>query len=238
MPAIGDIASQIFQGGRDVLLGEQRRPDPGAYQIPGVADIRSGLGGLGAEAAGRMGPGLATAPEEEWRRRQAALANQLAAYASGEVRGPGELAAQRQGQQALAAQLAMAGGARGMGANAARARLAGQGAMMQTDLAGQAAAARQQDIMQARGALAQLAAQGRAADQATAQAQMQGQLAAQAQQDATRLAVYQQLLQAGLTEQQARAQLDRMAFETQRQGMLPALLGAGVQIAAAKAGGG
>lgn len=224
-------------GLRDLLLGEKYEFDPSKFQrIEGSEGIRGQLGTLTGEAAGRMAPTARTGREDEFRALEMGLGRRLAAVAEGRERGPGEMAAERAGQRALRAQLAQGAAARGFGAGAVRSQLAGQGALMRTDLAGEAARAGAADVQQAQQTLAAITGQGRRADQATALANLQAELATTAQRDATILAAQQQLMNLGLSEQQARLAAEQMAMSNQRQGLLPVLLQGGAQIGAAYAG--
>lgn len=232
----GYAASKLggIDGGavKDFLLGEQYEFDPTKYgNIEGSADIRSNLSGL---AGDRAAPTAATGREDQFRALQIGLGQQLAGVAAGREKGPGEMAAERAGQQALRAQMAQGAATRGFGAGAVRSQLAGQGALMRTNLAGQAAQAGAADVQQARNTLAGLAAQGRGADQATSLANLQSQLQTTDQ----RLAATQQLMNLGLSEQQARLAAEQMAMGNQRQGLLLPLLQSGAQIGAAYAGAG
>jgi hypothetical protein len=228
----------FWEGAKNFLFGDRYRFDPSKFQgIEGGGEIREGLKQFEAEAAGRSAPTAATSREDQFRALQMGLGQQLAGIAGGQTPGPGELAVQRAGQQALRAQTAQGAGARGIGAQALRSQLAGQGALMRTNLAGQAGLAGAQDVAAAQQALAGLTSQGRAADQATSLANLQSQLATQSQSDATRLGIMRQLVGMGLSEQQARLAAEQMAFQTQRQGFIPAALGAGGMILGAALGG-
>jgi hypothetical protein len=111
------------------------------------------------------------AQQAQIRQRQMQLADQLRGVASGQQRGAGELAAQRQGSRAIASQQAMA--QMGRGANAA---MAARGAARNVadiggQVAGQAQQAALQDQAAARAQLGGVLGQARGADIGLAQAQ-------------------------------------------------------------------
>lgn len=112
------LGRDVYHAGKDFL-----NPDPSQYrgahagQIEGL--INNGLAGL----QGRTAPQLNTQQSDQVRNAQMQQIGQLQGIASGQQQGAGELAVQRQMQNALAGQQAMAR-MRGMGGagalNAAR----------------------------------------------------------------------------------------------------------------------
>jgi hypothetical protein len=102
--------------------------------------------------------------DDPFRRAQLQQMGQLQGIASGQQQGAGELAVQRQAQQALAAQQAQARMARGGNAALAYRNAAGQSAAIGSSAAGAARQAALQDQMNAQGLLSGLSAQGRGAD--------------------------------------------------------------------------
>ena len=119
--------------------------------------------------------------DDPFRRAQLQQMGQLQGIASGQQQGAGELAAQRQIQNALAAQQAQARLARGGNAAPAYRDAANQSAALGVSGAGMGQQAALQDQQAAHGMLGTVGAQGRAGDYATAnanagyQAQQQGQ---------------------------------------------------------------
>ena len=101
---------------------------------------------------------------DPFRAAQLQQMGQLQGIASGQQRGAGELAVQRQAQQALAAQQAQARMARGGNAALAYRNAAGQSAAIGSSAAGASRQAALQDQMNAQGLLSGLSAQGRGAD--------------------------------------------------------------------------
>jgi hypothetical protein len=101
---------------------------------------------------------------DPFRAAQLQQMGQLQGIASGQQRGAGELAVQRQAQQALAAQQAQARMARGGNAALAYRNAAGQSAAIGSSAVGASRQAALQDQMNAQGLLSGLSAQGRGAD--------------------------------------------------------------------------
>lgn len=128
------------------------------YQSNGL--IQSATGQGIAQNMGQAAPTIAP----DFRNAQLAQMAQLQAIASGQQMGAGELAAQRQGQNAAAQQMAMAHMARG--GNAALAQLGAQRqvAGIGVNTAGQSQQAAMQDQMNAQGTLAGITNAGRAGD--------------------------------------------------------------------------
>lgn len=180
---------------------------------------------------GTAAPQLASGPQNQFRSGQMAQVQQLQGIASGQQQGAGELAAQRQVQNALAAQQGMArmarGGNAGM-ANLSAARGAGAVGLAGAGLGQQAA---MQDQQGAQAMLAQALGQGRGQDISLAgqNAQLTQQQGAQNNQ------MYIQLLSqlTGMDANQLAAKLGLYQTDKQSPGLLGSLLSAGGQIAAA-----
>ncbi len=102
--------------------------------------------------------------DDPFRRAQLAQMGQLQGIASGQQQGAGELAAQRQYQNAMAAQQAQARMARGGNAALAYRNAANQSAALGSTAAGMGQQAALQDQMNAQGLMGQLGASGRGAD--------------------------------------------------------------------------
>lgn len=216
--------AKVFLGG--LAAGPAPRTE---YQHQGQIEglIGSGLEGRTNTAA----PQLATGPQSQFRGGQVQQVQQLQDLASGQRQGAGEIAAQRQVQNALAGQFAGARMARGgnaalanLGAssNAANIGLAGVGMGQQAAL---------QDQMGAQGMLTQALGSGRGQDLSLASqnAQLQQQQSAQNNQ------MYMQLLAqlTGMDANQLAAQLGQYQAEKSSPGLLGSLLSAGGQVAAA-----
>lgn len=218
------------QGAQDLLFGGMNVPRPEVKyqhgdQIQGL--INSGLQGRTNTAA----PQLNAGPQDQFRTAQMQQVQQLQGIASGQQQGAGELAAQRQTQNALAAQQGMArmarGGNAGM-ANLAAARGAGAVGLAGAGLGQQAAL---QDQQAAQGMLAGALGQGRGQDLSLA-----GQNAQLAQQQsAQNNQMYLQLLSqlTGMDANILAAQLGQYQVEKAQPGLLGSLLSAGGQVAAA-----
>lgn len=179
----------------------------------------------------RGAPQLNAGPQDQFRGMQIGQAGQLQNIASGNAKGAGELAAQRQVANAMAQQQAMARMARGGNAllagrqaarNTAGIGLAGAGMAQQAALGDQTAA---------HGLLAQLTGQGRGQD-----LQLAGQNA-QLQQNQTAMndQLYMNMLQqlTGMDAETLRAKMGLYAAQSQQQGLLGPLISAGGQIGAA-----
>lgn len=142
--AIRDVSNTRIQD----LMGRQA-PQADRTQVGNVARV----------SGQRLSP-----EQEEWRKRQLAMANRLQGVASGEQAGAGELAARRMGDRGMAQQIAMGSMARG-GNAAMGARTAARGvADISQATAGQAQQAALQDQSAANQTLGQLMAQGRGQD--------------------------------------------------------------------------
>lgn len=189
-------------GFQDWLLGTTYKP-PAQLGLEGRAGLEQQFG-----QAGGLGFGAAE--------QQQRLAAQLGQIATGQQAGAGELAVQRQGQRAMAAQLAAARGARGPAAMSAGRQASRNIATMGTDIAGQAAITRMQEQERARALQAQILA--------ALQQQQMGALGATA----------------GLRGQDLQAELARqglLAQQAQQPGALGGLLATGGALAGMAIGG-
>jgi hypothetical protein len=164
---------------------------------------------------------------DPFRQAQLQQMQQLQGIASGQQMGAGELAAQRQGQNALAQQQAMARMTRGAGAGQAQLMAARNAGNIGLATAGQSQQAALQDQMNAQGLLTNAMGQGRGQDLQSISQQLQ----LMGMNDQTRLAYLQQLT--GMDATQLQAQLGAMQATTQQQGLLGPLLSAGGQVGAA-----
>lgn len=135
-------------------------------QIQGYIQQGMGPGGIANQQAPQLQMGA-----DPFRQAQLGQLSQLQGIASGQQQGAGELAAQRQIQQAIAAQQAQARMARGGGAGPMAYRnAANQSAALGLSGVGMGQQAAMQDQMQAHGLLNQVGSQGRAGDFSTANA--------------------------------------------------------------------
>lgn len=192
-------------------------------QITGL--INQGLAGL----PNRQAAQLAGGPQDQMRQMQLSQAQQLQGIAGGQQQGAGELAVQRQMQNALAGQQAMARmrGAGGLGyRDSAR-----NSAAIGLNAAGMGQQAAMQDQMNAQGLLQNALAGARGQDIGLANSN------AQLQQNQTQMndQQYMALLQSlqGMDAQKLQAQMALYQQAAQKQGMLGPLLSAGGQIGAA-----
>jgi Chaperone of endosialidase len=165
---------------------------------------------------------------DPFRAAQLQQLGQLQGIASGQQQGAGELAAQRQYQNALAAQQAGARMARGGGAGPqAYLNAANQSAALGSSAAGMGQQAALQDQMNAQGLLGQVGAQGRQGDFSTANANAGYQMGTNQLNSQN----YQQLL--GQLGNMGANQLQAYGQAGQNKGMLGPLLSAGGQIGGA-----
>lgn len=205
--------------------------NPKDYAVPGQHQgqiehlVNTGVAGL----QGRAAPQLAGGPQDQFRNAQVQQMGQLQGIASGQQQGAGELAVQRQMQNALAGQQAMA---RMRGAGGGGMRMAArQGAALGSTAAGLGQQAAMQDQMGAQSMLANVTGQGRGQDIGFANSNAQ---LAQNQMGMNDQA-YQAFLQSlvGMDANQQAAQVAAMQAATQKQGMLGPLLQAGGTVAGA-----
>lgn len=187
-----------------------------------------------AQALGTITPGLATnynpqqfAPGGAIRQSQLGQIGQLQGIASGQRQGAGELAAQRQTQNALAAQQAMARMGRGGNAALASSQAANNGAAIGLAGAGMAQQAGMQDQMAAQGMLTNAMGQARGQDLNA----LDQQLRAMGMQDQTRLAYLAQLTGMDAMQLQAYNQANAQSAP----GHIGPLIAAGGQVGAALA---
>lgn len=217
-------------GARDLLLGGLgRSSNPNDYSVPGP------YAGL---ALGAITPGLGTnrpAPQtgmdSPFRTSQLQQMGQLQGIASGQNKGAGELAVQRQAQLAAGQQQGMARMARGGGAGLAAMNAANNTAGIGLSAAGMGQQAAMQDQMNAQGLLANVTGQGRSADQQVMLANLDAKLRQMGMDDATRLGYLQQLT--GLNAQAIGGQQGAMQTALGQQGLLGPLLSAGAQVGGA-----
>lgn len=192
-----------------------------------------------SQIMGAITPGLATTHTAQtvdpyggqFRNSQIGQLQQLQGIASGQQQGAGELAAQRQTQNAMAGQQAMARMARGGNAGSAYAGAANNTAGIGLAGAGMAQQAAMGDQMNAQGLMAQVAGQGRGQDSQIQLANMDAQLRAAGMTDQARLGYLAQLT--GMNAAQLQAQTQAMTAATQQPGMLGPLLSAGGQLGGA-----
>ncbi len=180
----------------------------------------------------RSAPTMNTAQADQARAQQSQLAQMLFDQSRGLTPGAGELAVQRQANNALAAQASQAQMARGAGAGMAARTAARNSADIGTNAAGQAGIAQMQDQQAAQNQLAGLLGQTRGQDIQTAGANQQAQLAQQQLQ----LGGLAQLL--GVDQAALQQDLARRNLKQGDKGMLPSLLQIGGQIGAAAMTGG
>jgi hypothetical protein len=213
--ANGDwIREQSKQG----MLDAQGRQAPQANRTA-VGNVAQGNAALVSAA------NIATGPQDQYRQRSMALIDRINGVANGTQLGGGEMAAQREGNRAIAQQQAIARSQRGGGAAMAARGAAMNSANIGLNTAGQAAQARVQDQQIANQTMGQLIDSGRQQDVglATSQAgfQQQAGLANQASRnqvglanmDAKNQAVFQQ---AGLDQATS---LTNMQSQLQQTGM-------------------
>jgi hypothetical protein len=160
--------------------GQKADIDPNAGRIDDAEKLRRMLEIREAEARNRAAPQsqqvtvgpvatgraaqLATAPQNQFRQRELALANRLTGVATGQQAGAGELATIRQGQRAVAQQQAMARMGRGSGAAGAARSAARNAGEIGLNVAGQSAQAAMGDQAAANAQLGSVLGQGRGAD--------------------------------------------------------------------------
>jgi Chaperone of endosialidase len=190
---------------------------------------------------GQITPGMATnrqAPQtttdNPFRSAQLNQLGQLQGIASGQQQGAGELAVQRQAQNAQAAQQAqmrMRGG--GAGGGLASLNQANAGAGISSNAMGMGQQAAMGDQMNAQGLAAQIAAQGSGQDQQTKLANLDAQLKQMGMDDAQRLAYLQQLTGMNATSLQTSVGAMQAAQAGNKPGIFPGLLQVGGQLGAA-----
>lgn len=226
----------FWSGLKNVVLGGMgRTPDPNASKL-GDRDKITGLidqglqqyGGRAAPQAGNVqvgnvAQGTASQIDQsrygDWRGQQMALAQQLGQVATGQQQGAGEMAVQRQIQQGLAGQQALARSARGGNAALAMRGAAANSAGIGLAGAGEAQGAALQDQAAARAQLAGVLGQGAGQDIGVAQgnAQLQQQMNL-ANLDAKNQQIFQQ---AGLDQSTS---LANMQAKLQTMGMNDAMI--------------
>lgn len=167
---------------------------------------------------GRQAPTMDTGQANQSREQQQQLAQMLFQQAQGQRAGAGELAVNRQANQALAQQTAAAQMARGSNSALAARNAARNQADIGTNAAGQASIAQLQDQQAAYNQLGGLLGQTRAQDIGTAQ----GNQAAQMQQQQLQIAALAQML--GVDKAQLEQDLEKRKLQTQDKGNLGGLL--------------
>jgi|GEM_PF-3497427 len=195
-------------------------------QVQGI--IKQGLAGVDNRTAPQATQQSAFAP------MQMQQAQQLQSIASGQQKGAGELAAQRQVQNALAAQQAQARMARGGNAALAMRQGAQNAAGIGLAGVGQAQQAAMQDQQGAQSLLTNALGQGRGQDQQMQLANLDAQLKSRGMDDAQRIAFLSQLT--GMNAAQLQAQMQAYSAGTQDKGMFGSLLAAGGQVLGASMG--
>lgn len=213
--AIGGIAG-LFGGGDDPKPQYQDRD-----RILQLINQGYQPGGITQQTAPQLQMG-----DDPFRRAQLAQMQQLQGVASGQQMGAGELAVQRQYQNALAAQQAQARMARGANAALAYRNAANQSAALGSSAAGLGQQSALQDQQAAQGLLGQVGAAGRSADINVANANAGYQQATNQSNANNYMALLQSLGQ--LDQGQFGAQAAAQAYGQQRQ---DALLGAGISAA-------
>lgn len=159
---------------------------------------------------------------------QMTQAQQLQRIASGQQQGAGELAVQRQVQNALAGQQAAARMARGGNAALAAREGARNASSIGLAGAGQAQQAAMGDQMNAQQMLTQALGQGRGQDQQMQLANLDAQLKSRGMNDAQRIALMSQLT--GMNAAELQAQMAAYGAGSQDKGLLGGVLAAGGQV--------
>lgn len=206
--------------GGDKTKSISAAPQTGDYQ-------RSYLQGM----LNRQTPMMDTGMSDQTRGQQNQLASMLFQRANGQAPGAGELAVNRQANQAIAQQTAGAQMARGANTALAMRNAARNQADIGTNAAGQAAIAQLNDQTAAENQLGGLLGTTRAQDIGVAQGNQQAQM----QQQQLQISALAQML--GVDESQLRQQLARAGVQMQDTGHLGALLGAIGTVGGAVAGG-
>ena len=164
--------SDFFFGGR-ATEGMSTRPMTGNYQLNYLDQM-----------LGRQAPTMDAGQADQSRAQQQQLAGMLFRQAQGKQAGAGEMAVNRQANQALAQQTAQSQMARGANAALAQRQAARSSADIGVNAAGQASIAQMQDQQSAQNQLGGLLGQTRQQDIGTAQ----GNQAAQMQQQQVQIA--------------------------------------------------
>jgi hypothetical protein len=207
--------------GGDATKGMPSGPQTGDYQ----------RGYLQNDFMNRGAPQMNTGQSDQARGQQQQLAQMLFQQANGQRQGAGELAVQRQANNAMANTTSAAQMARGANSAMAARNAARTNADIGVNAAGQAGIAQLQDQQSAQNQLGGLLGMTRQQDIGVAGANQQGQLAQQQLQ----LQALAQML--GVDQAALQQDLAKRGLDMQDQGMLPSLLQIGGQIGAAAAGG-
>lgn len=176
---------------------------------------------------GRQAPQMDASQSNQARGQQQNLAQMLQGVASGQQVGAGEMAVNRQANQANAAQNAQASMARGANAALAARSAARNQADIGTNAAGQAAQAQMQDASNAQGQLSGLLGTMRGQDIGVAGANQNAQMS----QQNVQLAGLAQML--GIDQAELNAALGKAQVNGADKGMFGSLLQAGGQVGAA-----
>lgn len=218
--AAGAVGTWLVGG--DATSGMATKPQTADYQRGYLQDDFMKRG------AAQMNTGQA----DQVRAQQGQLSNMLFRQASGQQQGAGELAVQRQANNAQANQASMAQMARGAGAGMAARTAARNSADIGVNAAGQASIAQLQDQQSAQNQLGGLLNAQRGQDIQTAGANQ----AAQMQQQQLQLAGLAQML--GIDQAQLQQELAKRQIDAGDKGMLGSLMEIGGQVGAAYASGG
>lgn len=191
--------------------------------------ITAGLG------TSRTAPQVSINPSDPFRNAQLGQLSQLQGIASGQQQGAGELAVQRQAQNALAAQQSMARMQRGPMAMLGQRDARDQSAAIGSTAMGVGQQAALGDQMAAQGMIAQAAGQGRGQDQSVQLANLNAQLQQMGMDDAARLGYLQQLTGMNAAELNAAVGAMGAAQAGNKPGYLPGLMQTAGQVGAAAA---
>lgn len=244
IPGYGQVKGAIDLSNSDMMTNNNV---PTQYQdrdqIMKLINQGYAPGGITQMQAPQYGAPQLQMGDDPFRRAQLQQMSQLQGIASGQQQGAGELAAQRQYQNALAANQAGARMARGGSAPQAYLAAANQRAALGSSAAGMGQQAALQDQMNAQGMLGQVGAQGRQGDYSTANANAGYQMGTNQLNSQGQLATnqlnsqnYQQLLAqlSGMSANQlAGQQAAKMQANQNQSGLLGGLLSSGGQMAGA-----
>jgi hypothetical protein len=227
-------ATWTAEGTRNNLFGSSGKT-VGDYQQPTQFQDRNQIQGIISQ--GLAGVNGRTAPQANQQSAYAPMqmqqAHQLMGIASGQQKGAGELAAQRQVQTALAGQQAQARMARGGNAALAYRDAARNGAGIGLAGAGMAQQAALQDQTNAQGLLTNALGQARGQDQQMQLANLDAQLKARGMDDQQRVALLSQLT--GMNAAQLQAQIGAYSAAAQDKGLAGSMLAATGQVIGAAA---
>ncbi len=217
---LGDAKTWMFGG--DATKGMQSGPQTGDYQ----------RGYLQNDFMNRSAPMMNTGQADQTRGQQGQLAQMLFQQANGQTQGAGELAVQRQANNAMANNTSAAQMARGANTAMAMRNAARTNADIGVNAAGQAGIAQLQDQQSAQNQLGGLLGTQRGQDIQTAGANQQAQM----QQQQLQLSALAQML--GVDQAALQQDLAKRGLALGDKGMFPSLLQVGGQVGAAVATGG